>query len=100
MFSFLFLPFFILLIPLAWFLIGILILFWVYQDAESRGMNGVLWAIIVFFLNIFGLILYLIVRESPPGAAFGKRITRVCPQCGQVLTEEAKFCPRCGKPLE
>ena len=98
--QFLFLPFFILLIPLAWFIIGILILFWVYQDAESRGMNGVLWAIIVFFFNIFGLILYLLVRESPPGAAFGKRITRVCPQCGQVLTEEAKFCPRCGKPLQ
>jgi len=91
---------FVILIPLAWFIIGILILFWVYQDAESRGMNGVLWAIIVFFLNIIGLILYLIVRESPPGAAFGKRITRVCPKCGQVLTEEAKFCSRCGKQLE
>jgi len=90
----------VILIPLAWFIIGILILFWVYQDAESRGMNGVLWAIIVFFFNIFGLILYLIVRESPPGAAFGKRITRVCPKCGQVLDEEAKFCPRCGKQLE
>jgi len=91
---------FVILIPIAWFVIGILILLWVYQDAESRGMNGILWAIIVFFLNIIGLILYLIVRESPPGAAFGKRITRVCPKCGQVLTEEAKFCPRCGKQLE
>ena len=90
---------FVILIPLAFFAIGILILFWVYQDAESRGMNGILWAIIVFFLNIIGLILYLIVRESPPGAAFGKRITRVCPKCGQVLDETAKFCPRCGKEL-
>jgi len=91
---------FAILIPIGWFVVGILILFWVYQDAEARGMNGVLWAIIVFFLNIIGLILYLIARESPSGAAFGKRITRVCPQCGQVLTEEAKFCPRCGKPLQ
>jgi len=92
---------FILLIPLAWFLIGFLILFWVYQDAESRGLNGILWAIIILFTNILGLILYLIIRESPPtGAPFGKPITRICPQCGQVLTQEAKYCPRCGKPLQ
>jgi len=26
-------------------------------------------------------------------------VTRVCPQCGKVLTEDAKFCPRCGKEL-
>jgi uncharacterized membrane protein YoaK (UPF0700 family) len=88
------------IIPLFWFLVGILILLWVYRDAESRGMNGVLWAIIVFFLNIFGLILYLIVRESRPGTTLGRPITRICPKCGQVLTEDAKFCPRCGKPLE
>ena len=98
--QFWFLPW-IILIPLLWFLVGILILLWVYQDAESRGLSGALWAIIVFFLNIFGLILYLIVRESaPPGAPLGRRITRICPKCGQVLDEEAKFCPRCGKALE
>jgi len=90
----------IILIPLLWFIAGILILLWVYRDAESRGMSGALWAIIVFFLNIFGLILYLLVREStPPGTLLGRRITRVCPKCGQVLGEEAKFCPRCGKSL-
>lgn len=86
------------IIPLIWFLFGILILIWVYHDAESRGMDGLLWAIIVFFLNIIGLILYLVVREgrvlTPP-----QRITRVCPKCGQVLSEDAKFCPRCGKEL-
>jgi len=86
------------IIPLTWFVIGILILIWVYQDAESRGMNGLLWAIIVFFLSIVGLILYLVAREgkiSPPP----QRITRVCPKCGTVLSEDAKFCPRCGKEL-
>jgi len=88
----------LLIIPLVWFLIGILILIWVYQDAESRGMDGLLWAIIVFFLNIIGLILYLVVREGRVLAP--QRITRVCPKCGQVLSEDAKFCPRCGKQLE
>ena len=87
----------IFLIPLVWFVIGILILFWVYQDAESHGMSGLLWAIIVFFLNIIGLILYLVVREGKVIPV--QRINRVCPQCGQVLGENAKFCPRCGKEL-
>ena len=85
------------IIPLVWFLIGILILIWVYQDAESRGMDGLLWAIIVFFLNIIGLILYLVVREGR--VLTPQRITRICPKCGQVLSEDARFCPRCGKEL-
>ena len=90
-------PSFFMIIPLVWFIIGILILIWVYQDAESRGLNGVLWALITFFLSIIGLIFYLVVRESK--ISVSQRITRVCPKCGQVLTEDAKFCPRCGKEL-
>ena len=94
-----FLPWFfvVVLFALVWFVIGILILIWVYQDAESRGMDGLLWALIVFFLNIIGLILYLVARESR--APRFQRITRVCPKCGQVLSEDARFCPRCGKEL-
>ena len=90
-------PAFFMIIPLAWFVVGILILVWVYQDAESRGMNGVLWTLITFFLSIIGLILYLVVRES--NISEPQRITRVCPKCGRVLSEDAKFCPRCGKEL-
>jgi len=46
-----------------WFIIAILIMVWVYKDAESRGMSGVLWLIIVFFLSWIGLIIYLVVRK-------------------------------------
>jgi ribosomal protein S27AE len=88
----------VIIVPLVlWLVIGILILSWVYQDAESRGMSGVLWALIILVLNVIGLILYLIVRESRIPAF--QRITRVCPKCGQVLSEDARFCPRCGKEL-
>ena len=87
------------LFPLLWFILALFILVWVYQDAQSRNMNGALWAVIVFFLSVIGLILYLLVRESPhPPPA--KPITRVCPKCGQVLDEDAKYCPRCGRALE
>lgn len=89
--------FFIIPFVLIWFIVGILILIWVYKDAESRGMDGLMWALIVFFLNIIGLILYLVARESRAPAF--QRITRVCPKCGQVLCEDARFCPRCGKEL-
>jgi hypothetical protein len=39
-------------------------------------------------------------KPSPPPAPAPTPITRVCPQCGRVLTEEVKFCPNCGKDLE
>jgi len=58
------------LIPLVWFIIGILLCIWVYRDAESRGMNGVLWLIIVLIAGLIGLIIYLVVRkEKAPSRA-------------------------------
>ena len=90
----------ILFIPLLWFVVALLILVWAYQDAESREMNGALWAVIIFFLSVLGLLLYLIVRSPQKGTNLIKHVSRVCPKCGQVLTEEVKFCPRCGKSLE
>lgn len=83
----------------------------VAQDANKRGMNGVLWGIGVFFLCIVFLPLYLILRKPllmapppgyppqyppppgpPPGAA------RVCPACGKYHDGSAQFCPHCGAP--
>ncbi|MCK4478023.1 PLDc N-terminal domain-containing protein [Candidatus Bathyarchaeota archaeon] len=52
------------MIPVVFFLIAILLCVWVYRDAESRGMNGTLWLIIVLITGIFGLIIYLIVRKD------------------------------------
>jgi len=63
-------------------------------------MNGALWAIIVFFLSVLGLLLYLIVRSPQQDIPLNRPITRVCPRCGHVLDEDAKFCARCGKNLE
>jgi len=52
------------MIPVIWFIIAILLCIWVYRDAESRGMNGVLWLIIMLIAGIIGLIIYLIVRKD------------------------------------
>lgn len=57
------------LIPIIWFVIGILLCIWVYRDAESRGMSGVLWLIVVLIAGIIGLIIYLVVRKPKTGSS-------------------------------
>ncbi len=56
----------LLLAALALFAFWIWVLVWVYKDAERRGMEGVLWLIVVLVAGVIGLIIYLIIRGSPP----------------------------------
>jgi hypothetical protein len=93
-----------------WFVIDIVIAVLVAQDANKRGMNGVLWGIGIFFVCPVFLILYLIVRRPilmapPPGypqsyppAAGPGGPARMCPACGKYHDGSAQFCPHCGAP--
>ncbi len=54
------------LIPLIIFIVIILLAIWVYRDAESRGMSGVLWLIVVLVGSWIGLIIYLVIRRDHP----------------------------------
>ncbi len=90
-------------------IIWLVILVWVYKDAERRGANGALWVIIVFFLSIIGLIIYLVVRPSgnqnmggtaPPPAQSHSSNDRRCPNCGRGIPMDANVCPYCGKRFE
>lgn len=51
---------------LLWLVIFIIIGYFVYLDANKRGMNGILWWILIVIpmIGIFSLILYIILRES------------------------------------
>ena len=51
---------------LLYLAVAVWILVWVYKDAQSRGMNAVLWAVLVFFLHLVGLVVYLLVRSGYP----------------------------------
>ena len=85
------------LVTLALFVIWIMVIVWVYRDAERRGMNGVLWALLVFVGNLIGLIIYLIVRNEAvraPGPS-----TAVCPSCQKSVESGFAYCPHCGKPM-
>jgi len=37
--------------------------YWVYQDAQSRGMNATAWTVFVILILIVGLPAYLIMRK-------------------------------------
>ena len=51
---------------LIWLVLFLIIGYLVYQDANKRGMNGLLWGILVIIpmVGIIFLILYIVVRES------------------------------------
>jgi putative membrane protein len=51
---------------LIWFFAFLIIGYFVYQDANKRGMNGLLWWILIIIpmIGVFALILYVIIRET------------------------------------
>jgi predicted amidophosphoribosyltransferase len=73
---------------------------WVYRDAESRGMNGVLWALLVLFGNFIGLLIYLIVRSDALPSSTPRIESRLCPTCEKNIAETYAFCPYCGNKME
>lgn len=57
------------LLPLIGLAISVGIAYWIYKDAKRRGdPNAVLWAVVGFFFNLLGLIIYLVVRSKGPTA--------------------------------
>ncbi len=64
----------ILLIPLILF---IFVAVWMYRDANSRGMSGGIWVLILLLASLFGsfigglivVIIYLLVREGHLGGS-------------------------------
>lgn len=66
---------------------------WVYKDAKARGLNAPLWTIIVIIAGqrLIGLLIYLFVGRKE------SKIT--CPECSEKTSGTAKFCEKCGKPV-
>ena len=64
-----------------------LLIGYVNRDAKRRGMNYVLWTVLVIFIpNAIGYIIYFVVRQPIKGA---------CPQCGATVNPGFNFCPKC-----
>lgn len=45
-----------LVVLIGWIVLAVV----VAQDADSRGYNGLLWGLVVFFFGFLGMILYVI----------------------------------------
>jgi RNA polymerase subunit RPABC4/transcription elongation factor Spt4 len=60
---------------------------YVNVDARRRGMNRLLWTLLVIFIpNAIGFILYFLLR-SP--------IRLDCPKCGAIVNPQTNYCPSC-----
>lgn len=60
---------------------------YVNRDAKRRGMNHILWTILVLVVpNAIGYIIYFVVRQPILGN---------CPQCGATTNPTFNFCPKC-----
>ncbi|MBU4331130.1 MAG: zinc ribbon domain-containing protein, partial [Acidobacteria bacterium] len=81
-------------------ILWIVVIAWVYRDAEKRGMNGVLWALLVFIGNIIGLLIFLIVRSDNRAAPPRTVETYICSNCKKFIQPQFKFCPSCGETLD
>lgn len=100
LFNFPFIP----LISVILLVIWILVIVWVYRDAERKGMNGFLWSLLVLIGNLIGLIIYLIIRtESPkPQSRMEEKEKDLmdCPRCHERIQRDFAFCPNCGEMLK
>jgi putative membrane protein len=59
-------PFFGWGMMLIWLVLFLVIAYLVYQDANKRGMNGLLWGILVIIpmVGLLFLIIYIVIRET------------------------------------
>ena len=69
--------------------LDVALLVWVARDAKARGMDSaVLWMALVFFLNLIGLVIYILSRPQ------GNLVS--CPNCSNKRLEASVKCPHCG----
>ncbi len=84
----------------ALLIIWLCVIVWVYRDSERRGMNGILWGLLVFIGNIIGLLIYLIIRsDNLPSTSAPPAIHAKCPECTTPVSQKYAFCPHCGASM-
>ncbi len=109
------------LLALLYLALIIWVLFWVYKDAQSRGLSGALWVLLVFFLHLLGLVIYLLVRSghpvrkpesttaapappqpptAPPVSQAGAPPAPPVPPVPPPPPAEPADCSKCGQPLQ
>jgi hypothetical protein len=66
----------------------ILLIGYVNADSKRRGMNSLLWTLLVIFIpKALGFLAYFLLR---------KPLVIGCPKCGNSIGSDFRFCPKCG----
>ncbi len=61
---------------------------YVYADAKRRGMNALLWTLLVILIpKAIGFIAYFLLR---------KPLLEPCPNCRWPIGSDFAYCPKCG----
>lgn len=93
---------------ILFYAVPLILALWVFFDSQKHGytfMQGLLWAIGVFFLLIVFLPLYFFYRSKRkqlikiPGRAPAPASTTTCFYCGRSYPGDPKTCPHCGQTL-
>jgi len=70
----------------------ILLIGYVNADSKRRGMNSLLWTLMVIFVpKAIGFLAYFLLRK--PLLVEGMH---ACPKCGTGVGHDFRFCPKCG----
>lgn len=78
---------------------SVALIFWTWRDAERRGAMSWFWALVVLLFNVFGWMIYMVVR--PPEYAEDARERELEIRSREAeLAREAATCPACFKPVE
>jgi hypothetical protein len=84
---------------LFWVVFHFALTFWTLRDADRRGAMGWFWGITVFLFDIFGWLIYMVVR--PPEFAADARERDLEIRSKEVsLQRDLETCPACYKPVE
>lgn len=66
----------------------IMMIGYVNADAKRRGMNSLLWTLLVIFIpKALGFLAYFLLR---------KPLMMPCPNCATAVGKDFRFCPKCG----
>jgi len=69
----------------------VLMVGYVNADSKRRGMNSLLWTLLVIFVpKALGFLAYFLLR---------KPLQMPCPKCGTALFGDFRFCHKCGYAL-
>lgn len=89
------------------------LIFWTWRDADRRGAMPWFWAVVVAIFNVFGWMIYMVVRppeyaddvlerelEIRAREAELSQKGGVCPSCQKPVDGDFLICPYCMKKLK